>query len=561
MVDIPTGDPNNPLQLPRNFLLSDQFISRLNQVFDYARRPEYPSIESDLAAVLNLNTGAEREALVEFYRRIRRFIEEGRDHVWQWYITNLIQPFRLSQNPVPRLVGNPPWVVYNAMTGERQDAFRKRAQDRKVWAGANLATQNDLAATFVATCVDYYLKPGGKFGFVLPYSALRARQWAPFRVGQWSLPETAGRQPTHSWDFMGVNAPPFPQANSSVIFGTRVSTGNRRRRAQAKPLSGIQQVSNTGTVGPRMQWDEVKPLLTFTKRRERKTAPSVAYADAFRNGATLFPQPLVIFERPLSTALGKVWFKTNGGKGAWKGKERDGKIEERFVKPTLFSRLLLPFGAIGYSNVIAPFAQDGRSLEIGLPQGNRAGDFRSYWDNADRDWRRLSGPRPPDTLLDQVDYQGKLSSQLSDQHGNKVIYQRSGSWLISCVIPSRIIVDGTLNWYTSDKENEIHYLSAIFNAPSLAEFFKEHCRASDRHFQMAPVQNLPIPSYNARNKHHANLAAQSALAHRRVAALVAQRQQAGLKITRNDVLNDPAMQPILASIDGSVRAILPDYCP
>ncbi len=77
---------------------------------------------------------------------------------------------------------------------------------------------------------------------------------------------------------------------------------------------------------------------------------------------------------------------------------------------------------------------------------------------------------------------------------------------------------------------------------------------------LLPVQNLPIPQFDPRNKHHANLAAQSELAHRRVAALVSERQAAERRITRNDVLNDEAMQPILASIDESVRAILPDYC-
>ena len=71
--------------------------------------------------------------------------------------------------PASRLVGNPPWVVYNSMTSDRQDTFRRQATQRKLWAGRHLATQNDLAATFVATCVDYYLRTGGKFGFVLPY--------------------------------------------------------------------------------------------------------------------------------------------------------------------------------------------------------------------------------------------------------------------------------------------------------------------------------------------------------------------------------------------------------
>ena len=121
VVTLSTDEPSNPIRLPRTFVFDDQFVTRLNQIFDYARRPEYPDIESDLIAVLNLNTGAEREALRQFYRTIRLYIDEGRDHVWRWYIANLIQPVRLSQHPATRLVGNPPWVVYNAMSNERPD--------------------------------------------------------------------------------------------------------------------------------------------------------------------------------------------------------------------------------------------------------------------------------------------------------------------------------------------------------------------------------------------------------------------------------------------------------
>ena len=564
LINIPTGDPDHPLRLPRSFLLSDYFLPRLNQVFDYARRPEYPGIESDLTAMLSLNTDTEREAMVEFYRRIREYIEGDRNHVWNWYIANLMQPVRLSQNPVSRLVGNPPWVVYNAMAADRQNAFRQQAQDRNLWAGAHLATQNDLAATFVATCVDFYLQPGGDFGFVMPYATLRARHWAPFRTGQWTAaagPPTLADLSQDAWDFMNVNSPPFPQANASAIFGTKVNAvGRRRRRAQAAPLAAIQTVSSTESVNPRMPWDEVRPKLTYTRRIARQTARSEAYADAFRNGATLFPQPLVVFETPNSRALGKVYFKTNPGKGVWKGRERNGSVEERFVKPALFSRLLLPFGIIRPSHIIAPFAQDGRSLEYPLPQGVGASEFLRYWSRADLDWRQYSSGRPPHTLLDQIDYQGKLSSQLDTGKPEKLVYNSSGSNLTSAVVTSDLILSHTLYWIACETSEENHYLSAIFNARCLREFFRDACRASDRHFMLLPVQNLPIPQFDPDNQHHANLAAQSMLAHQRVAAIVAERQAAARRTARNYILNDPAMQPILAGIDQSARAILPNYC-
>lgn len=173
-----------------------------------------------------------------------------------------------------------------------------------------MATPNDLAATFVAASVDYYLQTGGKFGFVLSYAARRARHWAPFRTGNRSSQVNTERG-THvdlsqdAWDFYGVNASPFPQANSLAVFGVKVAAN--RQTPNTKPLAGILEAVASG-VNTRMPWAEVKPLLQWQRRSEYPAAPSPAYANAFRNGATLFPQPLVVFERPQSRALGQVYF-------------------------------------------------------------------------------------------------------------------------------------------------------------------------------------------------------------------------------------------------------------
>ncbi len=560
---IPSDDPDAPFLLPRSLFHDDASRSDLRHVFDYARRDEN---ENEFRAVLTLQNKNEVDALLEFYRRIRSYIREGRNHVWEWYITNLMEPLRLSQNPPSRLVGNPPWVVYNAMSAERQDAFRQQGQARNLWAGAHLATQNDLAATFVATCVDLYLKPGGKFGFVLPYAALRARQWEPFRSGEWSLPTDIRPVPTRAdlrkaaWNLKDVKAPPFPQAASSVLFGARIDA-SKRPAAPAVPLNNVVDVTSSQPVNVKMPWDQVKPRLTYIERPQRKTAPSKAYADAFRQGATLVPQSLVVFaETETERSRGVVYFRTRRGKGDWNGLERQGDVEERFVRQAVFSRHLLPFGVTGSLNIVAPFSENGESVLDTFPQGANVSRFNRYWSAANADYRDTKKPKSPNTLAGQIDYLGKLSARLRTFNQSAVVYSRSGSWLSSAVVPPGAVIDSTLFWFSTAQLEELHYLSAIFNAPSLADFFHHEGRASDRDFHTGPVRSLPIPKFNPRDHRHASLAAQSQLAHKRVASLLTQRQTKTRSINRNDVLNDPAMRTILASVSQSVRAILPDYC-
>ena len=564
MVPIPGDDPANPINLPSSLLLQENFPQLLRRLFDYVSRPETSDAEANLLAVLNLPTPTDREAMIAVYRRFREYIASRRNKVWGWYIANLIQPLRLANLPVSRMVGNPPWVVYNAMSDERQDTFRQHAAERGLWAGANLATQNDLAATFVATCVDYYLQTGGKFGFVLSYAALRARHWAAFRTGDWSLQQDAERG-THvdlskdAWDFEAVNAPPFPQANSSVIFGTKVIAD--RQTPNLKPLDGVQQKIGAG-INTKMAWDDVKPLLSFTRRKQYPVAPSAAYADEFRQGATLVPQSLVLFdEANAERALGIVRFHTEKGSGDWKGIDRDGRIEERFAKPALFSKHILPFGTNGVClNIIAPFANDDSAVLRELPQGQGVQAFNLYWSGANADYAQTKKPKSPATLATRIDYVHNLSARLQKIDMPAVVYTQAGAWLASAVVPAGTVIDSTLYWLASASEDEVHYLAAVFNALALSEFFHIAGRASDRHFHTGPIRNLPIPAYDGGNEHHANLAAQSQAAHRRVAALVSEHQTARRRTSRNDVLRDTAIQPILSSIDESVRAILPAYC-
>ena len=563
-VDLPSEDPENPIRLPRSLLLRDRFHELLERIFDYANGEQNSDTEASLVALMNLSTEQEQEMLLDAYRRLRGYIRSGRNNVWKWYISNLVQPHRLSTTPATRLIGNPPWVVYNAMDADRQDVFRRHAAERGLWEGANLATQNDIAATFVAACVDYYLQRDGKFGFVLPYAALRARHWGKFRSGNWSSAKSSEAVchvdlSAAAWDLQAVNDPPFKgSAHASVIFGKRVQPGSRQK-PNIKPLGGVQKVAGSG-IDKRMDWNDVKPLLTFTSVKQWQTAPSPAYAQVFRNGATLFPQPLCVFEKPLSRALGKTYFRTNVGKGAWNGKERSGRVEERFVREALFSRLLAPFGTLGHSHIIAPFSADGRRLARLNSLGEDSIDFSLYWDSANRDWREHSGSRRIKTLVAQIDYQGKLSAQLNHLTDKKVVYRKSGSYLEACVVSSQTIADGTLYWFASADQNELHYLAAIFNSPCLQEFFKNACRYSDRDFHTGPVRNLPIPGYDAADERHAKLAAQSVSAHQRVAALVAERQSRSLRTTRKDVLGDAAVKAVLARIDGLAREMLPDYC-
>ncbi|MBM3146841.1 MAG: N-6 DNA methylase, partial [Actinobacteria bacterium] len=163
----------------------------------------------------------DQEALSSTFATMCGLHDEGRDHVWSFYVRNLARPLWLSreENRVDRLIGNPPWLAYRFMTIEMQDAFRRMSEERGLWAGASVATHQDLSGLFLVRAVELYLKPGGRFAFVMPLAALSRRQFAGLRRG---LYQTDGGQVAVEfgtpWDLHAVK-PNLFRVPPSVICG------------------------------------------------------------------------------------------------------------------------------------------------------------------------------------------------------------------------------------------------------------------------------------------------------------------------------------------------------
>ena len=91
--------------------------------------------------------GADRETVTATFRHLCSLDDEGRDQIWGYYVRNLVRPIWLAQksNRVDVLIGNPPWLSYRFMTPAMQKEFRRLSAERGLWAGAQVATHQDLS--------------------------------------------------------------------------------------------------------------------------------------------------------------------------------------------------------------------------------------------------------------------------------------------------------------------------------------------------------------------------------------------------------------------------------
>lgn len=227
---IPTDDGlqlfASELRFP-NRLVADagRFDQLVAELADKATKRKIGTQAPSLAATFRRYVvhADDQEILTRTFGLMCDLYDQGRDHIWGYYVRNLARPTWLAQtdNRVDVLVGNPPWLAYRYMTKAMQESFRDLSSARGFWAGASVATNQDLSGLFVARSVELYLRQGGRFGFVMPLAALTRRQFAGFRTGRWPSPaEQVTVTLDEPWDVHEVKPSFFP-VPASVVFGTR----------------------------------------------------------------------------------------------------------------------------------------------------------------------------------------------------------------------------------------------------------------------------------------------------------------------------------------------------
>ncbi|MGP8162994.1 MAG: N-6 DNA methylase, partial [Acidimicrobiales bacterium] len=268
-VVVPTGDGHqlfaSELRFPAAAVAD---VARFDQLVDALaerasnRLPGTP--RGPLGGLLaNFGVGeAERGVLEETYAVLCDLHDQGRDHIWSFYVRNQARPtwFAQPEHRVDVLVGNPPWLAYRYMPAEMQARFAERARARHLWAGGRVATHQDLSAFFVARAVELYLAVGGRFGFVMPRATLTRQAYDGFRRADFSSAvATCAVAFEEPWDLGGVNPEPFP-VPSAVVFGRRVASPTAPLRVPL-PSSRLRFSGRTGAHGG---WAVVAPNLEMT---------------------------------------------------------------------------------------------------------------------------------------------------------------------------------------------------------------------------------------------------------------------------------------------------------
>ena len=522
------------LELPRAFLSDAAAIDGLVGAAQ-ARRP----MPHGLGARLG---GDERGALRAAYGAMRRIVTSEGSGVWAWYIRNQAAPMLLSGGPrMGRIVSNPPWVTLSRMSDkERAGQVAALGRELGVYEGGKRATGFDVASAFVLRCTSLYLaKRGGRAGWVLPRTAMHGG-------GQWE--KMRGALEGFGVSFWDLGKAPFPrQATSSAMI-----VGGRRGRGNAA-------IYRKGAEWPGQydSWaDSASRKVGFRRiaGRGRPEAPSAWLGRGgrplARNGATLFPASLVrIRAESLRTAGGSASFATQDARhGAWRAfGGQKGTVPAGWVRRCLLGRDLYPYCAPTATPCVIPMAGDGRWS----PQRRRV----KFWNDMSEIYaaHRGGGKATPRTLEDNLDFQGKLTSQFSARPPF-VVYNKVGARVYAAAVAERAIVENGLYRVPCLSEDEAHFLSGLLNADALQDALSQ-TKENDNNYDTYLWKKVPIPRYDRADGRHGRLAALARGAQE--AALGA--CNSGSAAGRSDVLRLLRDAGISAGIDDAVRSVLPEH--
>lgn len=505
------------------------------------------------------------DVLVQTFGRMRRLHKEGRDHIWGYYVRNLIRPVWLAEpdNRVDVILGNPPWLRFAAMTGAMQDRFTAMLRARALAPGRRGVAGRDLSTLFVARSVELYLKDDGAFAFVLPHGTLTRQPHSAFRAGVWHGPGSELRvQFRQAWD-LSKAATGFPMT-SCVVFGV-AST----KPAVALPTNVDLWKTTRGRSD--VSWAEMEPRTTRTTATlsptaEDDDAPTSVYKKRFRQGAVLAPRVLLFVEEQASAGLlapaaGKLRVKSRRSsqeKPPWKEQaDLTGVVGKAFVRDVHLGETVLPFRTTTPLRAVLPVKVDGSGLLDANGIDGHA-DLSKWWDAAEAVWAANKTENDGGALLDRVDFHGQLSSQIPAAT-HRVVYTASGGNLVAArVADDRAIVEHKLYWAPASSEGEAQYLTAILNSQTVLDRvrpFQNLGLFGPRDFDKNVFRVL-IPPFDAGDTRHARLAALAAAAEI-VARGVAVNAFPSFKRRRKAVAKALTEAGILADIEAEVAAMFP----
>ena len=540
-----------PRELARHQADIDRLISETATAIDEGRNADHVADSYQMSKECRQSIKAVAALMAELHAA-------DRNHVWAYYIRNMIRPAVIAEEKVDRIIGNPPWLTYGHSADIIHQELREMSEQRyQIWAGGKQASNQDIATLFYTRCAELYARPGTKIGMVMPHSALRTGQHLKWRSGNYkrkggrNAPSIGLNLQVHEpWDLDNV-VPDFFPMPASVVFAQYIGVGQGAALAP-------------GTVRMwRGDWQEDYAGISLKSEALHHDDGKFKspYEELSRRGADIIDRRLFFVETVPHTALLPAANTTNvkprlGGQDKinYDGQlnRLEGVVSNDHLFDVYLGECIAPYVALDPLEAALPVHRP--TMTMPLNHNDCEGDrhdacclevaelhstMQRRWNNAAEMYREAHTNQAIKDLYSRLNHQNILTSQLkylqsaiAGDETVRVAYTQSGQPTAAVIRDSNAILDHVLFQTICHSGPEAYYVLAVINSDALAaaaETFMARGLYGARHFHKHGWK-LPIPRYAANEPLHVRLSELGKTAEQECTAIIA----------NSDIPNQPA---------------------
>ena len=541
-----------PRELARQQTDIDRLISALATAIDEDRDTEHIADAYDMSDTCRQSVKAIATAMQELHAA-------NRNHVWAYYIRNMIRPAVIAEQKVDRIIGNPPWLTYGQSADIIRTELREMSDQRyQIWAGGKLAPHQDIATVFYTRCAELYAKVGATIGMVLPHSALRTGPHLKWRIGSYkqkggrNAPSIGLNLRVHEpWDLDNLIPDFFPMP-ASVVFA---EYKGMRHGAALAPAT-VQVWRGDWQHG----YDDISRKSEALHHDDGKFKSP--YAELSSQGPTIVDRRLFFVETVPHTAMIPTEDTTNVkprmGKQDnmhYEGQlnQLEGVVSNDNLFDVYLGECIAPYVALDPLKAVLPVQRPTMTMPLNHDncEGNKHDACRlevtefhatmqRRWSNAAEMFREAHKNQSIKDLYSNLNHLNKLTNQLEYLQGaiagdgtTRVAYTTSGEPTAAFIGNSSAIVESNLYQTICQSVDEAYFILAIINSNEFAERVKPFCPTNwakkIRHIHKHGWK-LPIPRYDVDDPLHVLLGELAKTAEQECTAIIA----------KSDIMSKPA---------------------
>ena len=542
-----------PMSLARQPDKFDLLMLDLAQALDRQADPERVFDRHQIA------DGSERDTLRKTAAQMQKLYAADRNHIWAYYLRNMVRPAVIAEQKVDAIVSNPPWLTYSNSADIIREELRKLSEETYgIWAGGKNAANQDVATLFFCRTTDLYLKDGGKIGMVLPHSTLRATQHFKWRGGLWQS-QAKGNKCALSVDFHAKTPWDLDNLEPNTFFPMPGSVVFAQLKGKGSDLTNNKELVNALAPGQVEIWRGPTNTPKVTRQVNDLEYNDGSYLSPYAaiavTGARTADRRLFHVETAPNTvmmAIPNTWLTyPRTGKADKKDYDvsvlRGSPVHEDNLFAIYMGESLAPYVTLAPRTVALPADKNTMLMPMDhslCPVNPKTGKVRhnacevdttkldprmaDRWNKMAALWDANKKANDAKSLYQRLDYNHLLTNQLGylREPGDRplrIAYTGSGEPTAALVTNDMAILDDSLYQVSCHSLEEAYYLLAIINSEALADAAKPFCPTNwahkIRHLQKH-LWKLPIPEFDPAESNHVALASLGKKAAEEVAAVI-----------------------------------------